>query len=182
MSNYRRFPMRGATYFFTVVSRNRQNILCDTAIRTALRNGIQRVRKNFPFAIDAWVLLPDHLHCIWTLPDEDGDFSRRWAMIKRFVTQKCGTAVAAVSASDKSRRARGEGGIWQRRFWEHQIRNERDYETHMHYIHYNPVKHGLVKNVRDWPYSTFHRYVENGIYEADWGGGEVEDGEGGFGE
>ncbi len=182
MPNYRRHHTKGATYFFTVVTRQRRNILCSKEIRAALRDAIQSVRENYPFSINAWVLLPDHLHCIWTLPENDGDFSVRWSIIKRLVTKRCGTGLAAISAVNSSRQARGEAGIWQRRFWEHQIRDERDYNMHMHYVHYNPVKHGLVRNVKDWPYSTFHRYVRNGMYDRHWGVDGLADEEGEFGE
>lgn len=113
------------------------------------------------------VVTRDHLHCIWTLPPDDADFSIRWAIIKRFVTKQCPTLRCDAWMSP-SKLKRKESTIWQRRFWEHQIRDERDYQKHMDYIHYNPVKHGLVNKVADWPYSTFHRYVRLGVYEADW--------------
>jgi putative transposase len=130
-----------------------------------------------PFSIDAMVLLPDHLHCIWTLPEGDADYAMRWNRIKRGVSQRTRERVAATLSA--SRLKRGELGLWQRRFWEHQIRDERDFARHVEYIHWNPVKHGYVTRAADWPYSSFHRYVTQGVYPRNWGGGDT-DGE--FGE
>lgn len=170
MSNYRRSKTKGGTYFFTVVTYRRQTFLCNENVRDALRNAIQNTRTTHPFIIDGWVLLPDHLHCIWTLPPNDAAFGIRWAMIKRFVTKQCGPDLQREDWMNKSKRRRKKSTIWQRRFWEHQIRDERDYEIHMDYLHYNPVKHGYVKNIVDWPHSTFHRYVREGIYNKNWAG------------
>jgi putative transposase len=170
MSYYRRVRT-GSTYFFTVVSYHRRPILCHDTIRRSLRIAIENVRVKRPFSIDAWVLLPDHLHCIWTLPDDDHDFSTRWQLIKRSVSRFSEGAALDPDTRHASARKHRESTIWQRRFWEHQIRNERDFERHVDYIHVNPMKHGHVGRVVDWPYSTFHRYVRNGIYAADWGGG-----------
>lgn len=168
MSNYRRIPVAGATFFFTVVTYQRRPILLKPDIRTALREAIRETRRLRFFAIDVWVLLPDHMHCLWTLPPDDGDFSARWSMIKAAVTRACGNT---APPNDTSRAARREGSIWQRRFWEHQIRDEADLIRHMDYSYWNPVKHGLVQRVIDWPYSTFHRDVRLGLYPMDWGGG-----------
>jgi len=140
------------------------------------------VQKNHPFVIDAWVVLPDHLHCIWTLPPDDANFGKRWAMIKRFVTKQCGPDLQRNDWMNESKRQRKESTIWQRRLWEHQIRDKRDYEIHRDYLHYNPVKQGYVKNVKDWPHSTLHRYVRQGVYDENWGGKEVMTTEEGFGE
>jgi len=167
MPNYRRANVTGGTYFFTVVTYRRQTFLCDDDVRMALRNGIEQTRKRYPFEIDAWVLLPDHLHAIWTLPTGDADFGKRWSMIKRHVTKHCARLKRDEWLND-SKRKRMESTVWQRRFWEHQIRDEWDYEKHVDYIHFNPVKHGHVKYVNEWPYSTFHRYVKNNIYPTDW--------------
>jgi putative transposase len=121
-------------------------------------------RRRRPFTIEAIVILPDHLHCIWTLPSGDADFSSRWHDIKaRFAAQ-----ISRGERLSARRLRKGERGIWQRRFWEHVIRDECDYERHVDYIHYNPVKHGQVTRVADWPYSSFHRYVERGIYNPEW--------------
>lgn len=170
MSNYRRARTEGGTYFFTVVTYRRQQFLCDENVWHALRKAIRDTRATHPFHIDAWVLLPDHLHCIWTLPPDDANFGVRWAMIKRAVTKQCGPHLYRDDWMNHSKRRRKESTLWQRRFWEHQIRDDWDYENHMNYLHYNPVKHGYVQKVSDWPYSTFHRYVQQGIYDENWGG------------
>jgi putative transposase len=168
MSRFRR-AASGSTYFFTVVSHRRRPFFGTALVRATLRAAIGRVRDLRPFAVDAWVLLPDHLHCIWTLPDGDHDFSMRWSLIKHHVSFACGQAFDGGAAS-ASRRKHRDANVWQRRFWEHQIRDEIDLERHMDYIHFNPVKHGLVTSAAQWPYSTFHRYVKAGVYPVDWGG------------
>ena len=173
MPHYRR-SLTGSTYFFTVVTHRRRPILCDDAIRTALRYAIERVRIRLPFTTDAMVLMPDHLHCIWTLPDGDANFSSRWVQIKHHVSYTCGNLYPMTMS--RSRQERRTASIWQRRFWEHQIRDDIDMERHVDYIHFNPVKHGLVAAASDWPYSTFGRFVRQGIYAADWGGNPACDG------
>ncbi len=135
----------------------------------ALRSAIKEVQAVRPFNIDAWVLLPDHLHCIWTLPDGDSDFSKRWGMIKARFTKKVGGLLVGGAHPTGSRLKKREGLVWQRRFWEHTIRDERDFEMHCDYIHHNPVKHGLVESPDEWEYSTFSRFVKNGIYTKNWG-------------
>lgn len=170
MPEYRRIKVKGGTYFFTVVTFGRQPILTAEHVRAALREGIQEVRQSLPFSIDAWVLLPDHLHAIWTLPEKDDNFASRWAVIKRTVSQRCGSWDGIGRTINDSLCRRGERGIWQRRYWEHLIRDELDLQRHLDYLHWNPVKHGYVKRVIDWPYSTFHRFVTRGIYSPDWGG------------
>lgn len=150
--NYRRFYRAGGTYFFTVVSHQRQPILTQTPIRQALRQAIVTVREKYPFEIMAWVLLPDHLHTIWQLPENDANFSERWRQIKRYSQYFIGSEIK----------------LWQARFWEHCIRDEVDFAHHFDYIHLNPVKHGYVQNVVDWQFSTFHRYVKQEIYPSDW--------------
>jgi putative transposase len=182
MPNYRRANTKGGTYFFTVVTYRRRRILCDENVRIALRHAIRRTRTIYPFTIDGWVLLPDHLHCIWTLPPGDADFGVRWAMIKRYVTKQCADTLHREDWMNDSKRRRKESTIWQRRFWEHQIRHDHDYEKHMDYLHYNPVKHRHVLQVKDWPYSTFHRCVHRGIYTEDWAGVIDEQEEGSYGE
>ena len=174
MSNYRRAKTNGGTYFFTVVTYRRQHFLCNAAVRAALRASIVDTQQKHPFIIDGWVLFPDHLHCIWTLPEDDADFGIRWAMIKRFVTKQCGSELYRDDWMNTSKRKRNESTLWQRRFWEHQIRDDADYASHMDYLHYNPVKHGFVKQVKDWPHSTFHRYVRAGIYGENWGNNGIE--------
>jgi putative transposase len=165
---YRRAKTPGATYFFTVVTFRRRKILCEPENLELLRTAFRMTKSRHPFTIDAFVLLPEHLHCIWTLPPGDMDYSMRWNAIKghlsRYSLDKYKTP---PSAAQQRKRAQT---VWQPRFWEHQIRDERDYEKHCDYIHWNPVKHGLVSRVCDWPYSSFHRFVQIGIYPLDWTG------------
>jgi putative transposase len=170
MSRYRRASAAGSTYFFTVVAYRRQPILCNETVRNALRTAIETVRTSRPFVINAWVLLPDHLHCMWTLPDDDADFSTRWMIIKRAVSLACREDFRRADLMTASKLKHRESTIWQRRFWEHQIRNEDDFARHVDYIHFNPVKHGHAQRAEDWPYSTFHRYVRDGVYAHDWAG------------
>lgn len=178
MSHYRRANTAGASYFFTVVTYRRQRFLCDDDVRLALRHAIQKVRANYPFTIDAWVLLPDHLHTIWTLPDNDANFPLRWQLIKREISRVCGSRLQRPEWMSPSKTKHRESTLWQRRYWEHQIRDEADYARHMDYLYFNPVKHGLVSQVKDWPYSTFHRDVKAGIYAESWGSGlAFEDGQ-----
>lgn len=165
MSQYVRSNIEGGTYFFTIVTHQRRSILVQPHHVTLLREIIRNVKKQYPFSIDAWVLLPDHMHCIWTLPEGDRDFSKRIGLIKAGFSKQASLDVATSTSRQKHR----ESEIWQRRFWEHAIRDEQDFRQHMDYVHFNPVKHGLVKRVADWPYSTFHRYVQQHVYPKDWG-------------
>ena len=166
MSNYRRAFVPGGTWFFTVnLLQRRGNDLLVREIET-LREVVRRVRQRYPFEIDAWVVLPEHLHCVLTLPRGDSDFSVRWRLIKSGFSR----ALPKTERLSAVRQAAGERGIWQRHFWEHLIRDELDYQRHVDYVHVNPLKHGLVNRVVDWPYSTFHRDVAAGIYPADWCG------------
>jgi len=167
---YRRARIEGGTYFFTVVTCQRMHILCQPRNVALLKDVFVRVKTSHPFRIDAFVLLPEHLHCIWTLPEGDCDFSKRWRLIKAYFTRGCN--VAGAIAPSASRRKKKEQAIWQRRFWEHRIRDERDFNAHCDYIHYNPVKHGLVAAPRQWAYTTFHRFVREGLYDAEWGAGQ----------
>jgi len=170
MSNYCRYRVAGGTYFFTINLLERRSDLLVHHI-DALREAVRRTRRARPFRIDGWVVLPDHIHCVITLPDGDADFSNRIKAIKiRFVR-----AIPATGRRTRVRAARGERAIWQRRFWEHAIRSDADYARHMDYIHFNPVKHGHVASAQEWPYSTFHRLVKTGLYPADWGGAAVDD-------
>ena len=173
MSNYRRAKTKGATYFFTVVTERRQPILTNEDVRAALRTAILKVRRTHPFNIDGWVLLPDHLHCIWTLPEGDADFSTRWRLIKREVTVAIGTRYFRQDFQTARRTKKHQGTIWQHRFWEHLIRDEHDFEMHMNYLHFNPVKHGLTETVKEWHWSSFHRLVQEGIYPFDWSNNEA---------
>jgi putative transposase len=143
-------------------------------VRQALRESIYKVRQTLPFRIDAWVLLPDHFHTIWTLPDDDARYAARWAVIKSGVTKKCRNLFGLGENTNISRSYRHEGDIWQRRFWELVIRDDQDFHRHLDYLHWNPVKHGYVKTPMDWPYSTFHRFVAQGLYPSNWGGGGMD--------
>lgn len=169
MTRYPRLTS-GPTYFFTVVAYQRRPIFCDPRFRAALRQSITNVRVARPFHIDAWVLMPNHMHCIWTLPERDVDYGRRWGEIKRHVSHLCRETLHDPALLTRSAKKQRESTIWQRRFWEHQIRDDTDFERHMDYVHFNPVKHGFVLNVGEWEHSTFHRYVRDGVYAQDWGG------------
>ena len=163
MPDYRRNRVPGGCYFFTVALRDRRSDLLVRHV-DALRNAVRATRTLHPFHIDAWVVLPDHMHCLWTLPPGDDGFPRRWQAIKagfsRWVPQPGSPRASLVR--------RREAGVWQRRYWEHTIRDERDYAAHVDYVHFNPVKHGLAAHPGDWPYSSFSRYVALGIYPAGW--------------
>jgi putative transposase len=163
MPDYRRNRLSGGTYFFTVNLLDRRSDLLVTHIGL-LRSSVSRVRHLMPFHIDAWVVLPDHMHALWTLPEGDVEFSHRWQAIKMAFSK----SIVPAEPLSTSRRVRGERGIWQRRFWEHTIRDERDYAGHFDYVHFNPVKHGLASSAAAWPYSTFHRAVAQGHYPRSW--------------
>jgi putative transposase len=176
MPIYRRNFVAGAAYFFTVnLAERRLRLLTDNI--ALLRAAFRYTRLRHPFAIDAIVVLPDHLHTMWTLPEGDGDFAVRWQLIKGNFSRGLPQG-ERVSASRLRKRERG---IWQRRYWEHTLRDEDDVARHIDYIHFNPVKHGHVARVRDWPFSSFHRIVRLGIYPEDWAGDST-DPAGGFGE
>ena len=167
MPNYLRNRVPGGTYFFTVNLLDRRSHLLVTHIKP-LREAIRRVLEKRPFHIDAWVVMPDHMHAVWTLPPGDADYSGRWREIKKAFTK----TLPKTEPLSTTRSAKGERGIWQRRFWEHTIRDESDYAAHVDYVHINPVKHRLVERVRDWPHSSFHRFVRDGVYAVDWAGGD----------
>jgi REP-associated tyrosine transposase len=166
MDRLRRYYLPGGVYFFTVVLYKRQDFLCLDWSRLLLRESIRKTRSCYGFEILAWVLLPDHLHCIWKLPEGDRDFSVRWRFIKTNYSKKAKVYVANPQPNSPSRSAKSELPIWQRRFWEHAIRDEEDLVKHFEYIHYNPVKHNLVKHPRDWPWSTYHGYLAKGFYSG----------------
>jgi putative transposase len=176
MTNYRRNFIPGGSYFFTVNLAERRLRLLTEHIGS-LRAAFRDTRAAHPFAIEAIVVLPDHLHAIWILPEDDFDFATRWRLIKSAFSRAL-TGGERISAS---RTSKGERGIWQRRYWEHTLRDERDFARHVDYIHFNPVKHGLVARVKDWPYSSFHRMVRLGVYSGDWAGDANDDADG-FGE
>ncbi len=164
---YKRSNASGATYFFTVVTHERRRLLCDGENPHLLKAAFETVRERHPFTIDAIVLLPDHIHCLWTLPRNDDDFSNRWMLIKGIFTRTCNDPLQ--SAPSPSRTMKRERNIWQRRFWEHQIRDDDDRKRHTDYIHYNPVKHGLAASPFAWCFSSFHRLVKEGVYHPEWG-------------
>jgi putative transposase len=175
MPNYRRNRVPGGTYFFTVNLLDRRS---DRLVREidALRAAIRTARARSPFHIDAWVVLPDHMHCIWwTLPEGDTDFPGRWHAIKTAFSK----TVPKTEPRSQVMLRRGERGIWQRRYWEHTIRDGRDYAVHMDYVHFNPVRHGLVQSPGDWEFSSFRRCVTEGLYPPDWACGGDEPGEAG---
>jgi putative transposase len=164
---YRRSTAKGATFFFTVVTHNRCAILCHESNVSLLREAFLSVMERHPFTIDAFVLLPDHLHCIWTLPENDSNFSMRWRQIKSHFSRRCLDGFKGLQTT--THLEKGEQAIWQHRFWEHQVRDDDDFIEHVEYIHYNPVKHGLVKSPKLWPHSTFPRYVKQELYHVEWG-------------
>ncbi len=163
---YRRAKTPGATYFFTVVTYQRQTIFDDAQMVDLLRQCFRGVKQKHPFVIEAMVVLREHLHCLWTLPDDDADFSMRWRLIKSEFSRRCRDDYKGNRTVSRVRK--GEQAVWQRRFWEHQIRDERDFANHVDYIHFNPVNHGLVAAPKNWQYSSFHRYVRDGCYPLDW--------------
>jgi len=174
MSFYRRSFIPGATYFFTVTLADRRSqLLLDQIDR--LRTVYGNVHQIYPFETVAICILPEHLHAIWTMPPDDADYSKRWNLIKGNFSR----GLPASSTRTASKIRQREKGIWQRRFWEHQIRDEQDLQRHVDYVHFNPVKHGLVKQVAGWKYSSFHQWVARGILNADWAGDASE---GDFGE
>jgi len=162
---YRRNYVKGGTYFFTVNLLDRNKSLLVEHI-DLLRESIRFVKSQRPFYIDAWVVLPDHLHAVLTLPDDDVDYSSRWREIKKRFSK----SLPKTEFLTQTRKRKNERGIWQRRFWEHTIRDDNDYWHHVNYVHFNLLKHGLVSQVADWPYSSFHRAVKQGIYANNWCG------------
>lgn len=169
MPHYRRYYQPGGTYFFTVVTYQRRPLFDDPQARAILHNAWEYTCRRFPFETVGICLLPDHIHCIWRLPENDDRFSIRWKEIKWKFTRKYHAEFGYSPANHPSREKRKEAEIWQRRFWEHLIINEKDLNAHLDYIHINPVKHNLVQQVCDWEYSSFFRYMKQGFYDQDWG-------------
>jgi putative transposase len=176
MTRYRRNFLPGGSYFFTVNLADRRLGLLIEHI-DLLRAAFRQTRVRHPFTVAAAVILPDHLHAIWTLPEDDADFALRWRLIKSGFSRGLPTG-ERISAS---RANKNERGIWQRRYWEHTLRDEDDFARHLDYIHFNPVKHRHAARVRDWPYSSFRRWVRVGAYPVDWAGHPRDEGTG-FGE
>jgi putative transposase len=175
MPNYRRSNIDGGIFFFTVVLADRSSRLLIEEIER-LRRAYRTVQERQPFETVAICVLPDHIHTVWALPEHDQDFAGRWALIKGGFSRGLDP-----HPRSKSKALKREKGIWQRLYWEHAIRNDIDLERHVNYIHFNPVKHGRVARVADWPHSSFHRFVERGLLPCDWGG-DFKDIAGSFGE
>lgn len=174
---YRRADVAGGTYFFTVnLAERRRDLLVEHV--DVLRAAVREVKERHPFHIDAFVVLPDHLHTIWSLPPGDADYATRWMLIKAGFSRR----VAKDEWRNTSRIGKGERGIWQRRYWEHLIRDDADYQRHVDYVHYNPVKHGYAMRAAEWAYSSIHRYIAAGTLAPDWGTAMDGTDEGGYGE
>jgi putative transposase len=169
MTNYRRNFLSGGSFFFTANLADRRLRLLTDHI-DLLRKAFRGARLSHPFTIEAIVVLPDHLHAVWTLPEGDADFALRWRQIKSAFSR----GLPNGERTSVSRAGKNERGIWQRRYWEHTLRDEADFARHVDYIHFNPVKQGHVTQVEDWPYSSFHRMVRLGIYPLDWAGDAAE--------
>ncbi|MCK8516933.1 transposase [Methylonatrum kenyense] len=168
MSRYRRSRLSGGTWFFTVVTHNRRALFETPDNVQRLREAVRMVAASRPFVIDAMVVLPDHIHAIWTLPDGDSDFSTRWRLIK--------SRFRPVEETGKTPSVKRGRALWQRRFWEHRIRDYNDLRRHVDYIHYNPVRHGLVDNPAEWPYSSLHRAIRHGVCPETWGQSRMPEG------
>jgi putative transposase len=173
MSDYRRYYVPGATYFFTAVTDHRVPLFSDALARRLLGSVFRRCILRQRMTILAIVLLPDHLHCLWALPPGDSDYSSRWRWLKGEFSKHWLALGGSEQPLGKSRQRERRRGVWQRRFWEHTIRDECDLERHADYIHYNPVRHGLVSRPIDWPWSSFHRWVRKGHYQPTWAGGNI---------
>ena len=169
---YRRALVEGATYFFTVNLANRSSRLLVDRVDD-LRETVRGVRRAHPFEIIAWVVLPDHLHAVWQLPEGDAGYSMRWGLIKGGFSRR----IPEGERVGESRKRKGERGLWQRRFWEHLVRDQADLQRHVDYIHYNPVRHGYVRRAIDWQFSSFHRYLRLGWITEEWGGSDDLDGD-----
>ena len=169
---YRRAWVPGGSFFFTVVTAKRRPLFASAKAVDVLRAAFRAVRARHPFDLDAIAVLPDHLHCIWSLPAGDADFATRWRLIKTWFTKHCDPALR--TATNHGTTVGREEAIWQHRYWEHVLRDEVDSARHMDYIHFNPVGHGLVSSAIQWPYSSFHQYVRSGVYPSDWGQGGMD--------
>jgi putative transposase len=172
---YRRAQAPGSAFFFTVVTFDRKKIFTDEQTVALLRQATEAVQMRHPFLVEAAVILPDQLHLLWRLPDSDSDYATRWRLIKSYFTRRW--PGSRRHPTTLSRQSKGERMVWQRRYWEHLIRDEADWRRHVDYIHYNPVKHSLADAPCAWRFSSFHSYVRRGHYSPDWGAGErLEDG------
>lgn len=168
MPNWRRAYVPGGTFFFTLVTDNRAPILAHAPGRPLLGSLLHRCQLRWPFTINAIVLLPDHLHAIWSLPPGDTAYPKRWGWIKKEFTKGWLQLGGSEQVVSRGRQRDGRRGVWQPKYWEHTIEDEDDFERHFDYIHFNPVKHGHVRCPRDWPWSSFHRWVDAGVYDRNW--------------
>ena len=182
MPDYRRVKIKGATYFFTLVTYKRQKLFLTEDKRDLFLDSLQYVQNYHPFTLTAYCILQDHIHLIWEMPTDDANYSMRIGEIKRRFSKKFAAHFGSPKKLRPNQVKRREAGIWQPRFWEHYIRDEDDLSRHIDYVHYNPVKHGLVQQVSDWPSSSFMGYVRQGFYQQDWGQGCELDSMGQFGE
>jgi len=174
MTRWRRVFVPGGTFFFTVVTERRKAILTTAKGRVLLGTVMRECQQHWPFEVMGIVLLPDHLHAILRLPSEDVDYPKRWGWMKKEFTKRWLDAGGIEQQRSPSRQKNRRRGVWQRRYWEHCIRDQDDFSRHMNYLHFNPVKHQYVPCPADWPWSTFHRYVREGVYEANWGCGGID--------
>lgn len=174
MPNYRRSFIPGGTYFFTVKTERNAPVFGEISAVRLLGTVIREAKQRWPFRINAIVVLPNHLHAIWSLPPGDVGYSTRWAWIKKEFTKRYLASGGQEQVTSVSRQKNRRRGVWQRRFWEHTIEEGRDYEAHFDYIHWNPVKHRYVTCPVDWQHSSFHRWVRAGVYPKNWGSGDRE--------
>lgn len=172
MPNWRRASIPGGTYFFTVVTEGRRRLFDSERARHLLGETIRHCRSRWPFKLDAIVFLPDHLHSIWSLPPDDSEYSKRWAWIKKNFTEKWLGEGGDEAPVTEGKKRDGRRGVWQAKFWEHAIQDEADFDRHFDYVHYNPVKHGYARCPNEWPWSSFHRWVRQGVYDENWACGE----------
>ncbi len=169
---YRRSTVPGASYFFTLITHQRKQLFSDQTNVNRWQAAVTKVQLTRPFAVEAEVVMPDDLHMIWTLPETDADYATRIRLVKTAFTKEFPTTAGGGTLS-ASRASKGERDVWQRRYWEHLIRDEKDFKAHLDYIHINPVKHRLVARPGDWPHSTFGIWLAREAYEPWWGADEM---------
>lgn len=172
MADYRRRQIAGGSYFFTLVTHSRAPLFSSQSARTILGNTLRTCQREWLFEINAIVLLPEHLHTIWTLPSGDVNYPQRWAWIKKEFTKEWLRSGGWEQPVSQSRKKRGDHGVWQPRYWEHTLKNEDDFDRHFDYIHWNPVKHRHVRCPSEWEASSIHRWINANVYEPEWGCGD----------
>jgi putative transposase len=173
MPNYRRYFVPGGTYFFTLKTERNAPLFGEESSIHLLGDVLREMQEKWPLTVNAMVFLPDHLHTIWSLPPGDAEYPTRWGWIKKEFTKRYLAEGGQEQPRSRSRRQNRRRGIWQRRYWEHTIEDVDDFEAHFDYIHWNPVKHGYVRCPKDWPYSSFHRWVKEHVYPPSWGCGPM---------